>query len=145
MIFLINRIRPVLIGLVVLILTAGVAFAAQPAASDSGIATASQSSGKTVPVADEGDAAKDHGKETTEAKDEEKAEASDAADNCTTDPRTLTTQQLADLTHGQIVCWSAHQPTPSGYANHGDWVSSWAKQNHGQQSSNAASGQSKKP
>ena len=143
--FLINRLRPVLIGIVALILTAGVAFAAQPAASDSGMATASQSSGKTVPVAEERDAAKDQDKEKAAEKAAEKAEASDAADNCTTDPRTLTTQQLADLTHGQIVCWAAHQPTPSGYANHGDWVSSWAKQNHGQQSSNAASGQSKKP
>ena len=52
-------------------------------------------------------------------------------DNCTTDPTNLIGAQLAALTHGSIVCWAAHQPTPAGYANHGAWVSHWAKQNAG--------------
>ncbi len=148
---LVHRLRPLLIGLVVLVLTTGVAFAGKPSTPADGPAVASEASGKSVPVVNEGNQAPEGDEETDEAAEDEdaNAKADEAGDNCATDPRTLTPEQLAELTHGQIVCWAAHQETPEGYDNHGAWVSEWAKQNHGQAvkatKSNTNQGQSKKP
>ena len=57
--------------------------------------------------------------------------AADAGDHCATGPTTLTASQLEAANHGSIVCWAAHQATPDGYANHGAFVSEWARKNHG--------------
>jgi hypothetical protein len=147
-----HRLRPLLTGLVVLVLTAGVAFAGKPTTPADGQAVASVASGKTVPVVNEESqtAVEDQDAEAAEESEAEaEAEADEAGENCATDPQALTTEELAELTHGQIVCWAAHQETPEGYDNHGAWVSEWAKQNHGQETkaarSNAARGLSKKP
>ena len=147
---LVHRLRPLLIGLVVLVLTTGVAFAGKPSTPADGQAVASEASGKTVPVVTDENQAEDEdqAEAAEESESEIDAEADEASDNCATDPQTLTTEELAELTHGQIVCWAAHQETPEGYDNHGEWVSEWAKQNHGQEikaaKSNAAKGLSKR-
>ncbi|MBI3746969.1 MAG: hypothetical protein HY264_10710 [Chloroflexi bacterium] len=133
----IRRLRPLLISLVALILTAGIAFAAKPSTHPSD-GYGSQASGQAVPEATEG-------QETAEpdesAEPDGPAKTNDPAEvdtkdgttntNCATDPTKLTAQQLNAMTHGSIVCWAAHQPTPDTYANHGAWVSHWAKQHVG--------------
>lgn len=76
------------------------------------------------------------GNEVTTAEEDEDEDADteedegDGGENCTTDPTDPETD-LSALTHGQIVCWAAHQETPEGYDNHGAWVSEWARRDHG--------------
>jgi len=125
-----TRLRPLLIGLIVLMFTAGIAFAGKPSTPADGLAVASEASGKTVPVGAQVDEQSEDEDEPTEAEDEE-AESEEAGDNCATDPTGLTPEDLALVRHGSVVCWAAHQETPEGYTNHGAWVSEWAKKNHG--------------
>jgi len=140
------RLRPLLIGVVVLVLSAGVALADKPPTAGDGRAVASQASGKTVPVVDAADEDADEEKSETDETDET-VEAHESSDNCTTDPNTLNATQLAEATHGSIVCWAAHQETPEGYDNHGEFVSWWAHQNNGANhaSSHANKGKNHKP
>jgi hypothetical protein len=121
-------------GLFVAILTLGlsatIVFAGQPSGSTSGLeATAGQADGSEAPDSSEAPEATD-APEASEAPDgSETPGANDPTgsnDNCAIDPTTLAPEQLALMNHGSIVCWAAHQPTPSGYANHGAWVSQWA-------------------
>jgi hypothetical protein len=136
-----KRLRPLLIGLVVLLFTAGIAFAGKPSVPANGLDVAFEASGKVVPVqADEGDEASEADQDTeTEDTETEDAPTEDAptedagGDNCATDPTGLSAEDLALLKHGSVVCWAAHQETPDGYANHGAFVSEWAKKNHGHQ------------
>ena len=130
-----TRLRPLLIGLVVLIFTAGIAFAGKPSTPANGLSVASEASGKTVPVRAEVDEDEDEDldeeveEEAPEAEDE--VETEEAGDNCATDPTALTAEELAEVRHGSVVCWAAHQETPDGYANKGEWMSEWAKKNRG--------------
>jgi hypothetical protein len=129
-----TRLRPLLIGLVVLMFTAGIAFAGKPSTPAPGLSVASEASGKTVPVRAQAEEDEDLDEEVDEEAPvaEEQVEAEEeAGDNCATDPTGLTDEALAALRHGSVVCWAAHQETPEGYANHGEWVSEWAKKNHG--------------
>ncbi|HEX5590762.1 MAG TPA: hypothetical protein VFX65_10775 [Candidatus Limnocylindrales bacterium] len=131
-----KRLRPLLIGLVVLLFTAGIAFAGKPSAPAPGLSVAAEASGKTVPVQaeeedEEEEVDEEEEEEEEEEESEEEVESEEAGENCATDPTTLTEEELAELRHGSIVCWAAHQETPDGYANHGEWVSEWAKQNRG--------------
>ena len=143
---LVRRLRPVLIGLIALILTAGVVLAARPAASAVHPSAASHASRGADVANDDGDEAPDEDGSETEAADEN---GGTGGDNCATDPGTLTPEELAATRHGSIVCWAAHQETPEGYRNHGAFVSEWAKKNHGADSSQLAShgsnGKSHKP
>ncbi|MBI2776259.1 MAG: hypothetical protein HYX57_03175 [Chloroflexi bacterium] len=137
-----RRLRPLFIGLVALLFTAGIAFAGKPSAAPVGRTVAGEAAGKTVPVvAEPGDEQEADGDEDTET-DTTTEDPADTADNCTTDPTGLTAEELAAMTHGSIVCWAAHQATPEGYANHGAWVSEWAKANNGADKSTAAGGAS---
>lgn len=134
------HLKGVLIAVVALALSAGLAFAAQPPAAASwGLANAAAHAGKTVPhqalgaTSSEGDETDEEAGEGTEVGEstDEDAEAggtADAAsDTCLTDPTTLTEEELAAMNHGSIVCWAAHQTTwPEEFRNHGAWVSSWA-------------------
>ena len=114
--------RGLLVAIVVIVLSSGAAAAAGPSGdAANGLATAAEKAGKTVPVA-----AQEETEEGTVAADQ-----GAGGDHCATDPRTLEPAALAELNHGAIVCWAAHQETPEGFDNHGAWVSSWAKQNHG--------------
>jgi hypothetical protein len=138
---IIVRLRPLLIGLVVLLFTAGIAFASKPAAPTiAPTSPTSELAGQTVPVDvdDEDDDEDDDTRDVTTTvasttTTEVAAESEDAEDdeNCSTDPTGLTDEELAEVSHGSVVCWAAHQETPEGYRNHGAWVSEWAKKNHG--------------
>jgi hypothetical protein len=130
-----TRLRPLLIGLVVLMFTAGIAFAGKPSTPATGLSVASEASGQTVPVRAQAEEDEDLNEEVDEEapEAEEPVEAEEeAGDNCATDPTGLTDEALAALRHGSVVCWAAQQETPEGYANHGAWVSEWALKNHGQ-------------
>jgi hypothetical protein len=118
--------RGLLAAIVVIVLSTGAAAAAPPQAAN-GLATAAEKAGKTVPVA-----AQAQDEETEETEETELVEpAAEDSENCATDPTDLDETALAELTHGSIVCWAAHQETPAEFDNHGAWVSSWAKENHG--------------
>jgi len=121
---MVHRLRPIAVGLMLLAISAGAVLAGQPSAPVDGRSVGSEAAGKTVPVAGTPSAPEDK----DEAKDEDGPESAEDNENCSTDPTELTEQELAELTHGQIVCWAAHQDTPDGYANHGAWVSEWARQ-----------------
>lgn len=132
-----DRLRPLLIGLIALLITAGIAFAGRPSTPANGPAIASEASGRTVPVAAEqragnGDEDADGDADENLETVEETATDQDAAENCATDPSNLTSEQLGELRHGSVVCWAAQQETPAGYDNHGQWVSEWARKNRGQ-------------
>ncbi len=135
-----HRLRPLMIGLIVLILTAGIAFAGKPPTPADGLAVASEASGKSVPVrAEQGDEdgdedvdAEENAKTDEDADtDELDADTGDGGDHCATDPTKATEEEPAALNHGAIVCWAAHQATPDGYRNHGAFVSEWARKDHG--------------
>jgi hypothetical protein len=133
-----RRFRGPLAIVTTLILSTSVAFAGEPASSAAGgLSKASTHAGRTVPVEATGDesgadADADADADTdAEADEDVDAEESEAADNCATDPTNFTPEELAAVTHGSVVCWAAQQPTPEGYANHGAWVSQWAKGDHG--------------
>jgi hypothetical protein len=108
------RLRGALIAIVVLALSASLAFGAQAPVggwSAAGTFERNQNAG--------GD------DETTETEEEESAE--DAGENCLTDPTTATPEELDALRHGQVVCWAAHQTEwPEWFANKGAFVSCWA-------------------
>ncbi len=142
-----RRLRPLLISLIVLLLTAGIAFAGRPSSPAPGLATAAQAAGKTIPVSDAGSTAqeKDKSEDTDEDEEEdesaEKAKAeetdesaesdTDEPDHCLIDPGTATAEVLAGLNHGAIVCWAAHQPPPhTDFDTHGAFVSHWAHWAH---------------
>jgi hypothetical protein len=139
-----RHLRPLLVSVVALILTAGIAFAAKPSTPANGLAVAGQASGKTVPVVSGGDenATPDEETESDEDTDTETNEDS-GGDNCATDPATLTAEELAAATHGSIVCWAAQQDTPAEFDNHGAWVKSWATDNAGSDASGDAGSQAK--
>jgi hypothetical protein len=141
-----RHIPAVLVGVVALALSAGLAFAGQPSRAAAGLANAATHAGKTVPVKvdapkagsdeEERDATEDEDTDADEDADTETETDSDSddlsdttseADHCATDPTTLTPDDLAAMNHGSVVCWAAHQAAPDGYANHGAFVSEWAK------------------
>lgn len=129
----IRHLRSLFIALVALAMSASLTFgAAAPQASFGQIKAASHA-GTNAGSGDEITAGED---EETDA--EEDAEGA-GGENCTTDPTDPATD-LAALTHGQIVCWAAHQETPEGYRNHGAWVSEWAR---GDNNADAAATKSK--
>jgi hypothetical protein len=121
-------------GLFVAILTLGlsatIVLAGQPAGSNNGHQSASHADQSEAPDASEAPesceaqyASEAHvGSETPDTN-----APTGSNDHCAIDPTTLTPEQLAVMNHGSIVCWAAQQPTPDGYANHGQWVSHWAK------------------
>jgi hypothetical protein len=104
---LMHRIRSLLAALAALAITAGlVAAHAMPAASNGGLDTARQASGKQVPLGVDASAPHDN---TTKV-DQDTAGAPPAG------------------THGADVSAAAKAPTPAGdWANHGAYVSSIAK------------------
>lgn len=130
-----RHLRPLLISVVALLLTAGIAFAAKPTSVGLGRATGSEASGHIVPtvqVADE-NAQPDENAEPDEDTEAEKSaeDPADSADHCLADPTKATDEELAAVNHGAVVCGAAHMATPDGYANHGAFVSEWARKNHG--------------
>jgi hypothetical protein len=117
----IHHFRGPLIAIVALTMSAGLAYAAHPAADrQNNVVTQANSSETAEPDESEGP----DKSETPDSNDT-------AGDNCATDPTGLTSDQLAAMSNGSIVCWAAHQDTPEGWDNHGAWVSHWAHMNKG--------------
>ena len=135
---LIHRLRGVLIAFVVLALSAGLAFGAQPDAAASGLANAASHAGKIVPVQagdEENSGDEDADEDADEGTDEDTSEqetaedSTEAGENCATDPTTVSAADLELMRHGSIVCWAAHQTEwPEWFANHGSFVKCWAHQ-----------------
>ena len=134
-----NRLKGALIAIVVLALSAGLAFGAEPPSAASwGLANAASHAGKTVPVAggEEGDeeGTDEEGVEEEEVVEEgleeeglEEEGTEEAGDNCATDPTALTPEELAEMKHGSVVCWAAHQTEwPEWFSGHGPFVKCWA-------------------
>ncbi|NJD27775.1 MAG: hypothetical protein FIA92_05705 [Chloroflexi bacterium] len=133
-----THLRALAVALLATVFSAGLAFASPPPLPDaaaSGLANAAVHAAKVVPVRvglqdettveDEETETEEDTEEETETEEESLEEA---GENCATDPTTLTDEELAEMRHGSIVCWAAHQETwPEEFKNHGQWVSSWAK------------------
>lgn len=124
---LLFRLKGALIAIVALALSASLAFGAQaPVGGWSAAGTFSDN--ETTENAGDEDTGEDENTDenTDETTDEN---VGDTGDNCLTDPTTATPEELAALTHGQIVCWAAHQTEwPEWFSNHGKFVSCWAHQ-----------------
>ena len=142
---LFHRLRGVFIAFAALALSTGMVLGAQPDASLPGLANASTHAGKIVPVkagqvedtTEDEDVDEDVDEDLDEDVDEdvedvedvegEGAEDGAGGDNCAIDPRTLDEAQLAELKHGSIVCWAAHQDEwPEWFTKHGEHVKCWA-------------------
>ncbi len=140
---LLHRLRGVIIAFAALALSSGMVLGAQPEASLPGLANASTHAGKTVPVkagqvedtTEDEDVDDDVEEELDEDVDEdveeeveEEVEGEGAGgENCATDPTTLTEEELAELKHGSVVCWAAHQDEwPAWFTKHGEHVKCWA-------------------
>jgi hypothetical protein len=129
----VRRSHTLLMAPLILGLSASLAFAGQRVGSTTSLSAAATHSGKTVPVkvsndgGDSTDATETEAPDPIDATDTIDATNSGSASNCTTDPTNFTPEQFLAATHGSVVCWAAQQPTPDGYANHGAWVSHWAK------------------
>ncbi len=123
-----HRLRPLWISLVVLILTAGIAFAAKPSTPANGhpVAETTETTETSDSETTETETTETETTKTVDTTETTETANTTSGDHCSTDPTTLTPGQLAAMNHGSIVCWAAHQPTPAGYANHGAWVSHWA-------------------
>lgn len=126
---LVHHLRGVFIALAALALSTGMVFGAQPEASWPGLANASTHAGKTVPVkaGQVEDTTGDEDVDEDADEDVEGAGEGSGGENCATDPRELTEDELAELKHGSIVCWAAHQDEwPEWFTNHGKHVKCWA-------------------
>jgi hypothetical protein len=129
--------RGPVVAVVAVIFTATIVLAAQPSGTRStGMTTAASQAAHS---ADESAEPSDWPEPSDSAEPSDSPEPSDSADTgapsssaspCTVD-LTQDPSVLAGLNHGSVVCTAAQQPTPSGYANHGAWVSHWARMNHG--------------
>jgi hypothetical protein len=113
-----RHLRPALFALAILVLTATAAFAAGPGRA--AFAPASHQP-----------------KATESAEPTETAGATETA-HATKSPEATETAEPSDsaaaghpVNHGCVVSLAAKTATPSGFKNHGKWVSSIAKNNHG--------------
>lgn len=137
---LLKHLRGVLIAIAALAVSASLAFGAQPP-DGWALANASAHAGKSVPVKagqqttdeetdedlDDEDIDEDTDEDVDEDLDEDVEGAGDGGENCTTDPTELTPEALAELKHGSIVCWAAHQDEwPAWFTKHGEHVKCWA-------------------
>jgi hypothetical protein len=132
-----QHLRGILIAVAALALSAGLAFGAQPDGSW-GLTNASAQAGKTVPVeagqvdtdeevVDDSDDLEDEDTEAEDGDEDVEEDAAGGGENCSTDPTDLSPEDLAELKHGSIVCWAAHQKDwPEWFTKHGDFVKCWA-------------------
>jgi hypothetical protein len=118
---IVRRVKSLLIALVVLALSAGVAFAAKvmPQAAEGGLERAAEAAGKTVPVATEEE-------EPAEEAPEAEEEPAEVAPEAEEEPAEEAPEDAAD-THGAIVSEAAQGETPEGWTNHGAYVSAVAR------------------
>jgi hypothetical protein len=107
-----QRLRPALFAAAILVLSATAAFAAGPGSSV--FAPASHQP-----------------KATESAEPTEIAEATETAGATKTAEASEAANASHPVNHGCVVSLAAKTATPSGFKNHGKWVSSIAKANHG--------------
>jgi hypothetical protein len=119
-----QRLRPALVALAILALSATAVFAA-------GSARPAFAPGSHQPEASESA----EPRETPEAT--ETAEATDAAEGSEAARPSDSAEVGHPVNHGCVVSLAAKTATPSGFKNHGQWVSSIAKNNHGHDQSGA--------
>jgi hypothetical protein len=129
---MLRRSRGLVVAIAALALTATAAFAARPAtappaAAADGLSKAAAVSGQTVPVS---------GADNAPQAEASSAPESEAPE--TEAPTTTTDAAPPADTHGALVSAAAQAATPDGIANHGAYVSSIAKANHGQTTAAAA-------
>ena len=106
------RLRPTLIALAILALSATAVFAAAP--------------GRTAFAP-----ASHHPEASASAKPSEAPEASEIAEPTEASKPGDSAEASHPVNHGCVVSLAAKTATPSGFKNHGQWVSSIAKDNHG--------------
>jgi hypothetical protein len=138
---LFSRLRGLAVALAVLALTATAAFAARPAstppaAAADGLARAAAAAGKVVPAT-----GSDHASQGSADTTETEAADTDTEKAATTAP-TVAGAPAAG-THGAVVSAAAQAATPAGFDNHGAYVSSIARQNHGQTTAASAKAKTK--
>lgn len=122
-----HRTKSILAALAAVALSATAVFAAAsapPRAAADGLATARAASGKTVPVR------AGHPDATRGTKSPEAAKSLEANETPDVDATTGTGGPHPD-NHGKTVSEAAHAATPAGFDNHGAYVSSIARKNHG--------------
>ena len=107
-----QRLRPTLVALAILALSATAVFAAGPARPEF-------APGSHQPEASESAEPSEAPEATETAEATEAARPSDSA------------EASHPVNHGCLVSLAAKTATPSGFKNHGQWVSSIAKNNHG--------------
>jgi hypothetical protein len=125
-----RRLRSLLIALAVLALSAGVALAGR----GSHPTTTSAPTGPSAQNENAGGEADESEAPESEAPESEAPDAG-TPDAGTPDAGSPTAHPD---NHGKTVSEAAQTATPAGFANHGAWVSSVAKQNHGHDTSGAA-------
>jgi predicted lipid-binding transport protein (Tim44 family) len=113
-----QRLRPTLVALAILALSATAVFAAGPARPEF-------APGSHQPEASESAEPSEAPEATETAEATEAAEASEAA------RPSDGAEASHPMNHGCVVSLAAKTATPSGFKNHGQWVSSIAKNNPG--------------
>jgi len=141
---LIRHARGPLVSIAVLGISATAVFAAGslPLQSGPGLATASAAAGKTVPVrvghqvaaasASASPTASPSPTPTASPTPTPSPSPSPSASPAVTSAVTSASPALEGDNHGSLVSIAAQMPTPSGFPNHGAFVSCVAKLNHGQ-------------
>jgi cytoskeletal protein RodZ len=125
-----QRLRPTLIALAILALSATVVFAAAPGRPASAPAS-------HRPEASESAEPSEATKATESAEPSEATKATEAAEPSEATKATEAAEPSDGaeashpVNHGCVVSLAAKTATPSGFKNHGQWVSSVAKDNHG--------------
>jgi hypothetical protein len=113
-----QRLRPTLVALAILALSATAVFAAGPARPEFAPGSHQPEASKSAEPSEAPEAT-----ETAEAT--EAVEATEAA------RPSDSAEASHPVNHGCVVSLAAKTATPSGFKNHGQWVSSIAKNNHG--------------
>ena len=113
-----QRLRPTLVALAILALSATAVFAAGPARPEF-------APGSHQPEASESAEPSEAPEATETAEATKTAEATEAA------RPSDSAEASHPMNHGCVVSLAAKTATPSGFKNHGQWVSSIAKNNHG--------------
>ncbi len=129
-----HRTRSIVAALAAVALSATAVFAAAsapPQAAADGLATAKAASGKTVPVRPEHPDATAGTRSPEATKTPEANETAKPAKSPDVDA-TTGTGGPHPTNHGALVSAAAKAATPSGFANHGAYVRTIARNNHGQ-------------
>jgi hypothetical protein len=139
---LVRRFRGLIVALVALALSAGVAFAwgGPPDAANKGLGIAADASGQTVPAR-----AEEQPTAGTDEETEEEAPETEAPETEAPETEAPEDDSAATDTHGALVSEAAQMETPAAFTdaglNHGAFVSCVARMNHGHEDPEADTSQ----